>query len=100
MSLPLIVEPEAEAEILEAAVWYDERNETLRTNFLRAVERTLERIQQNPLQYQIIFGQVRRAMLGRFPYGLMYVVSEKEIIVAACSHCRRDPKRWQDRTNR
>jgi plasmid stabilization system protein ParE len=97
MNRELVVEPEAEAEIDEASRWYDTQNPGLGTNFLRAVGAALAVIQRNPFQYQVIYREVRRAQLRRFPYGLIYTVTEQEIIVAACVHGRRSPESWQDR---
>jgi len=96
MNRELIVEPEAEAEIDEAANWYDAQSPGLGADFLRSVGAALAIIQRNPFQYQIVYDEVRRAALRRFPYGLIYSVSDREIIVAACIHGRRDPKSWQD----
>jgi len=98
MTRALVVEPEAEAEIVEAAGWYEARSPGLGSEFRRVVDGLLGTIQRNPNQYQVVFRQVRRAALRRFPYGLMYVVSEHEIIVVACIHGRRHPKRWKGRT--
>jgi plasmid stabilization system protein ParE len=98
MNLELIVEPEAEAEIDEASRWYDTQNAGLGADFLRAVGVALAAIRRNPFQYQVVYGEARRAQLRRFPYGLIYVATDREIIVVACFHGRRNPKRWQDRT--
>jgi hypothetical protein len=65
--------------------------------FIAAVEATLSAIRQNQLQYQTVWGQFRRAQLRRFPYSLIYIVSDQRIAVASCFHGRRDPKIWQDR---
>ena len=97
MTRALIVEPEAEAEIFEVASWYGARSPALGREFLRAAEGLLEAIQRNPYQYQLIFREVRRAPMRRFPYGLMYVATEQEIIVVACIHGRRNPTRWKGR---
>jgi plasmid stabilization system protein ParE len=45
----------------------------------------------------LVHGEARRAVLRRFPYSVIYAVREDEIVVIACFHGRRDPKRWQDR---
>jgi hypothetical protein len=42
-------------------------------------------------------GEVRRIMVGRFPYALLYSVSGEDVIVTVCFHCSRDPKRWRER---
>jgi plasmid stabilization system protein ParE len=100
MSFRLVVEAEAEAEITEAAAWYDAQVKGLGTDFIDVVDHALETIQRNPYQYQVIRKrrQVRRIGLKPFPYGLMYVASEREVVVVACIHGRRNPRRWQLRT--
>ena len=94
----LVVEPEAEAEIDEASRWYDSNSSGLGADFLRAVDAVLAAIQDNPLQYQTVYGAIRRARLRRYPYGLMYVVSDRNVVVVACMHGRRSPKVWQERS--
>jgi plasmid stabilization system protein ParE len=94
----LVFGPEAEAEIADARDWYDQRSPGLGADFVGAVDATLAAIQQNPFQYQAVMGQFRRAGLRRFPYGLIYIASEREIIVVACFHGRRNPRTWQERT--
>ena len=98
--MKLVVQPEAEADIVNAAVWYDEQAKAIRQKFLQTVEATFSAIERHPMQYQTIFGQVRRVMLREFPYALLYIVSEQEVNVLACFHCSRDPKRWQSRLRR
>jgi hypothetical protein len=63
---------------------------------LSAVDVTLSALGQNPFQYQVVSGQLRRAKLRRFPYGLLYVVSDRQVTVLSCVHGRRDPKIWQE----
>ena len=64
MTRQLILAPEAEAEI----------------------EAVLETVQRNPQQYQAVFRDLRRAPLRRFPFSVMYILSESEIVVLACIH--------------
>src|SRR5712691_3116208 len=97
MTRELIVGPEAELEITEAASRYETYSPGLGAEFIRGVEAAPGTIRRNPYQYQVIFREARRALLRRFFYALMYVVSEKEIIVVACIHGRRNPKHWQTR---
>jgi plasmid stabilization system protein ParE len=97
MNYRLVVEPEAEFEIDEASRWYEAKDVDLGEDFLRSVEESLASIQDNPLLYQTVHGDARRVGLRRFPYGLIYIATEGEVVVLACIHGRRDPKRWQDR---
>jgi plasmid stabilization system protein ParE len=93
----LTIEPEAEAEITDAAAWYDERGKQLQARFLAAVSAALDDVQQRPEQYQIVHGRARRIMVPGFPYALFYLASEREVSVVACFHSSRDPKQWQAR---
>jgi hypothetical protein len=94
----LILAPEAEAEIANAAFWYNQQKAGLGLDFVRAVDSALLAIQRNPLQYQIIWKQYRRAGVARFPYGLLYRVMDREIVVLSCFHGRRSPRAWKART--
>ena len=97
MTRPILFRPEAETELMEAASWYEERGKGLGAEFLRSLDATISAIERNPLAYPIIFGTVRRAVLRRFPYVVIYRPQDDEILIIACMHGRRDPKRWQER---
>ncbi len=97
MTWELIVGPEAEGEIAEARDWYDERVPGLGADFVAAVRNKITAIADNPLQYQPVWKLYRRAVLHRFPYLLVYAVSDHVIRVVACVHGQRDPKDWQER---
>jgi plasmid stabilization system protein ParE len=98
MTRRLIVRPQARLELADASDWYDAQDKRLADELLFAFEETIKSIVQNPFQYQVVRGKARRVNLGKFPYGLIYTVSNDEIVVLSCFHGRRDPKRWQRRT--
>ncbi|HEY2756314.1 MAG TPA: type II toxin-antitoxin system RelE/ParE family toxin [Pseudolabrys sp.] len=98
MTRRLIVRPQARLELADASDWYDAQDKRLADDLLFAFEETISSIVHNPFQYQVIRGKTRRAHLGKFPYGLIYTVSDNEIVILSCFHGRRDPKRWQRRT--
>jgi plasmid stabilization system protein ParE len=90
----LIFRLQARLDILEAVSWYETRSAAGGNDFIQDVETTLAAVQNNPHQYQKVRGEVRRAVLQRFPYGLFYRPDENEIIVMRCLHHRRNPARW------
>jgi len=51
----------------------------------------------NPLQFPIVFRNVRRALLRRFPCALFFVVEDETLFVIACFDASRDPLQWQKR---
>lgn len=91
------IQPEAQAEIVEAHQWYEDKAEGLGAEFVRAVDACFASIERNPTAYAVVHKQVRRALLRRFPYGIFYLVEGETIVVLACFHGSRDPKQWQRR---
>jgi plasmid stabilization system protein ParE len=94
----LVIRPEAEEEISEAFRWYEDKSEGLGSEFMRALDAGLSYIQRNPAAYAIVHKQMRRALLRRFPYSVIYLIEGDKIIVLACFHASRDPKQWKKRT--
>lgn len=97
MTRPLSFKREAEADIQEAFDWYEGRTEGLGAEFLHAVDYALASIQRNPLGYQSVYRSIRRAVVHRFPYIVLYVVRERDIAILACVDSRRDPAHWKAR---
>jgi plasmid stabilization system protein ParE len=93
----LLFRPEARTEILEAQSWYDARVPGLGTEFALAVAAGAAAISRFPDAYPLVHGRVRKAVLRRFPYALLYVVDGGSILIIACYHHRRDPRGWQSR---
>ncbi|UIE38868.1 type II toxin-antitoxin system RelE/ParE family toxin [Leptodesmis sichuanensis] len=97
MSYTLIIRPEAELDIQDTFEWYEAQSPGLGSEFVRAVDACLSSIGRNPLAYPLIYRQARRALIRRFPYGILYVFEQETIFVVACFHGKRNPKSWQQR---
>ncbi|AUS99843.1 addiction module toxin RelE [Nostoc sp. CENA543] len=97
MTYNLIIQPEAEYDIQDVFEWYESQNLGLGSEFVRAVDVCLSGIGRNPLAYQVIYKQVRRALIRRFPYIILYVFDQDTVSVIACFHAKRDPKQWLER---
>lgn len=87
--------PEAEDELTEAALWYEDRRAGLGIEFLDAAERVFEAIEENPRRFPIAHLDIRRANLRRFPYSVYFVVHGDIVGVLAVHHNSRDPRRWK-----
>lgn len=95
---PVIFTKAARAELVDAQDWYEEEAPGLGRQFRAEVDATSERISAHPRQFPIIYKKLRRALLRRFPYALMFVIEPDETLtVIACFHGSRDPRRWQRR---
>jgi plasmid stabilization system protein ParE len=94
----LSIRKEAEADIAEAYQYYESCRENLGLDFMLCIEESFSRIQKNPKQYKVIYKNVHRALVKRFPYGVYYVVLEKTISVLSVMHARKNPGHWQARS--
>ncbi|MCP5523473.1 MAG: type II toxin-antitoxin system RelE/ParE family toxin [Verrucomicrobiales bacterium] len=95
---PVRFHPDADAEMLNAAVWYESQQEDLGKRFLVAVQDALNRIQLNPELYSFVDGDVRRCLTKTFPFGVLFRIEPNVIAVMAVMHLHRDPDYWKNRT--
>jgi toxin ParE1/3/4 len=99
MSLPVAFFEEAEAEFDEAAAWYERRREGLGRDFVAKVQEVLDRICELPTMHPVVHKDVRRALVGRFPYAIFYRVQSEHVIVLSVFHTSRDPSVWKQRAS-
>ena len=93
---------EAEEESLQAALWYDGQLQGLGDDFLVEYAAALEVIEDNPLRFGRLETlssnrNIRRCLLKRFPYVVIYEVLSEEIVVLAVAHGNRRPEYWRHR---
>ena len=82
----------ARAELIDAQTWYVNEVSGLGRHFRTAVGNVVQRMSANPQQFPIVYKSIRRALLRRFPYALMFVIeSDSTLTVIACFHGSRDP---------
>ncbi|MEI6449866.1 MAG: type II toxin-antitoxin system RelE/ParE family toxin [Actinomycetes bacterium] len=93
----LVLTPEAEADIDEACRWYGQRGSCLGDAFLQSARAALSSVEQFPEGYPQVYRSTRRALLRRFPYGLLYSRSDDTYYVLGCFHTSQDPSALERR---
>ncbi len=93
----VVIEPDADVDIAEAALWYEDQREGLGGAFLAQVGRILERIAERPLQFPEVEAGTRRALLHQFPYGVYFLPRSDRISVHSVLHLHRRPDTWKQR---
>jgi len=89
--------PQAEAEFIQAIEYYEECEAGLGCDFAVEVYSTIERIMAYPKAWPIIEEDIRRSLLRRFPYGLLYEEENEELFIVAVMHLHREPDYWRNR---
>jgi plasmid stabilization system protein ParE len=95
--MTVVFHPEAERELNEAIDWYEERAKGLGLDFADQIQDAVRRALAFPLAWQVLDGEIRRALVYRFPYGVLYAPEPWGIHVVAVMHLRREPAYWQNR---
>lgn len=87
----------SESELQEASAWYEEQEPGLGSKFVECADACVPTIRRHPEIFPVIYKQVRRGMVKRFPYSVLYFVRDESIIVISVFHSSRDPLRWKRR---
>jgi len=90
----------AEEEMIEAAIFYESASVNLGADFLNDVDRVIDLLRNHPLLGQPVDDDLRRAILHRFPFSIIYAVDSDTILIIAVAHQRRRPDYWRERLKR
>ena len=87
--------PPAKRELRDAARYYEEQIPGLGRDFMHEVRATVSRIIQWPQAWQSLDAEIRRCRTHRFPYGIIYVLENGEVLVVSVMHLHRHPNSWR-----
>jgi len=93
----VIHHPDAEAELTEAARFYEGRVPALGAQFLDAFDLAIADIVSAPERWKSIEADVRRYLLRRFPFAIYYRVLSDYLRILAVKHHSRHPRYWHYR---
>lgn len=96
-SFNVIIQPEAEIDLDEAYEYFEQQKSGLGFQLLEDLTEVLELLESNPLVFQKVYGEKRRAVIRRFGYNVIYKVMDADVYVLAIMHGSRDPRKWEGR---
>src|SRR2546428_740909 len=96
---PVRLAPETVSELAEAAAWCESREPGLASRFIEEVEQVLPTIGARPRSFARLLDTaadliVRRALLPRFPFALVFTELDAEVRILAIVHAKRRPGYW------
>ena len=97
MTATIIVQPEAEADLAEAFLWYEARRAGLGAEMIGEAGLAFSRIAEHPLRPRALYRDTRRVHLRRFPYVVLYIARGDHVFVLAVLHERRSPRMYRAR---
>ena len=87
----------ARVDLADAVAYYDEQSPGQGSVFALEVHSVISRIIEHPEAGFPVRPSIRRIVLPRSPYSLLYSLSGPRLRVLAVMHHRRHPGYWQDR---
>lgn len=93
---------EAAEEVVEAIAWYENEQPGLGIDFSKAIDRAIDLIEEgivplSPMQRQSGAKGAKRLILRRFPYDIVSIERNGEVVVVAIAHHSRKPGYWRGR---
>jgi plasmid stabilization system protein ParE len=81
------------------AAWYARRSPRTAERFLDELDRVIDVIAADPDRFPELIVGVRRALFHRFPYYVVFRVTEGNVEVLAIAHGKRRPRFWESRVS-
>jgi len=97
MMYSVLFKIEAERDLIQAFLFYEEQRIGLGLELIFAVEAQLKRIERNPQHFQEKHNTIRRAFTNRFPFGIFYFIEGSVIVVIAIVHTKMNDATWKTR---
>lgn len=90
----------AQSELVDATAYYELEFAGLGTRFKNEVVLAIRRITGNPEAWAAERGEIRKCLLHKFPYKILYSIEPDHIFIIAIAHQHRRPDYWVDRLGR
>jgi plasmid stabilization system protein ParE len=99
MTRRLIVRPEAEDDITDAAMWYESQEPNLGLEFISEIRAAIQRALNDPQAFSRLRAEpeVRRVLARRFPYRVFFIIRTDTLVVFAVLHAARHDRNWTHR---
>ncbi len=87
----------AKSELDDATYYYEYELQGLGKSFRTEIRKAAKRIAVYPKSWAIEKGEIRKCLLHKFPYKLLYSIEKDHIFIIAVAHQHRKPDYWVER---
>lgn len=94
MALPVVYRRKVGRDLAGGFGYYEGQSEGLGERFLAAVDSAFDAIERYPEMFSRVHGEVRRAVISKFPYAVFFRIDPKRVVVLTVLHTARDPELW------
>ncbi len=95
--MKIIFSKYAKLELEDAVSFYELHQPELGKRFKNEVKKATLRIAEYPTAWSTEKGEIRKCLLHKFPYKLIYSIESDHIFIIAVAHQYRKPNYWVER---
>jgi toxin ParE1/3/4 len=88
----IFFQDEALEDIQDAYHWYEGQLTNLGEEFLKELNKVLDKLEKTPQYYSYSFDEFRDVRLKRFPYLVLYKIDGNKVYINSVRHVSRRPK--------
>lgn len=96
--LNIIFHPDIEHEVKASYEWYQNQAVGLGDDYLNELEIAYNAIAELPDTWPKFQNNLRRFLLSKFPFSVIYQFNQEAVFVVAVMHNSRKPGYWRERT--
>ena len=82
---------------MESIDWYDSQKNKLGRKFAKELQEIMKQVKNNPTRFPKIHQEIRKAVLKKFPYLIIFEVQNHTIFVLSIFNTHRNPDAWKER---
>ncbi len=97
MANPLRFHPLVADDLSAATAWYDNVSVDLGNRFRSDIDARLDAVELRPESFAIVDAPLRAAMVGKFPYLIVFEHSPVSTEILGVFHSASDPRKWRGR---
>jgi toxin ParE1/3/4 len=92
--------PLADRELEEVTAFYRRSSPRAAEGFVAEFARAQALLAERPEAGAVVEDAIRRFVLDRYPYGVVYEIGSDHVLILALAHHRRRPAYWRRRVRR
>ena len=89
--------PGARADLVEGIRYYRGQSPRVAQDFIAEVRRAARFVEENPEASPTLRRDVRKKVLLKFPYSILYAIERRQVLIVAVASHHRRPDYWHGR---
>ena len=97
MSYNIVITEASESDFEDSIVWYAKKSPKLSDNFKLNTKQAIEFAADLPFACSAISKKARHVIVHGFPYRVIFLISNNDVVIIAILQHKRSPTVWQKR---